>query len=54
MQFRYAIKMLSISVLLAFPASAAELDRKEATEIAKEAYIYGVPMVSDYATIYAF
>ncbi|KQV41792.1 MULTISPECIES: DUF1254 domain-containing protein [unclassified Rhizobium] len=54
MQFRSAIQIFSISALLAFPASAAELDRKEATEIAREAYVYGVPMVSDYATIYAF
>ena len=41
-------------VMTAFSTSAAELDRKDATEIAKEAYIYGVPMVSDYASIYAF
>jgi hypothetical protein len=38
----------------ASPLLAADLDRKEATEIARDAYVYGVPMVSDYATIYAF
>lgn len=54
MKFRLAFGTLAFSLVAAFSVSAAEIDRKEVTEIAKEAYIYGVPMVSDYATIYAF
>ncbi|UVC07587.1 DUF1254 domain-containing protein [Rhizobium sp. TH2] len=54
MMTRLGTCILSIFMLIATAAGAAELDRKEATEIAKEAYIYGVPMVSIYATLYAF
>jgi hypothetical protein len=49
-----ALDLLFAALLLAAPATAAELGRKEATEIAKEAYVYGVPMVSIYSTLYAF
>ncbi|WP_235938005.1 DUF1254 domain-containing protein [Endobacterium cereale] len=51
---RRAFGGLAFGLMAAFPSFAAELDRSQATEIAKEAYVYGVPMVSDYATIYAF
>lgn len=54
MLLRRAIYSLIIATLAAASAVAAGLDRKEATEIARDAYVYGVPMVSDYATIYAF
>jgi hypothetical protein len=42
--------------LLAAPAHSAEksVSDKEAQRIAKEAYIYGVPMVTVYSTLYAF
>jgi len=54
MRARPGFTILMIGLVMAVSASAADLDRKEATEIAKEAYVYGVPMISDYATIYAF
>lgn len=54
MQVGATIRLILAASVLAFPTIAAALDRKEATEIAKDAYVYGVPMVSDYATIYAF
>jgi hypothetical protein len=42
--------------LLVVPAVAAEkaLLDKEAQQVAREAYIYGVPMVTVYSTLYAF
>lgn len=54
MNIHLAFSTVTFGLIVAFSSSAADLDRKEATEIAKEAYVYGVPMVSDYATIYAF
>jgi hypothetical protein len=55
MTIRFALAAAVFSLAAgASPLLAADLDRKEATEIAKDAYVYGVPMVSDYATIYAF
>src|SRR4030081_2114774 len=36
------------------PAPAQGVSPAEAREIAKEAYIYGVPMVSIYGTLYVF
>jgi hypothetical protein len=36
------------------PSSAKPVSDKEAQQIAKEAYIYGVPMVTVYSTLYAF
>jgi hypothetical protein len=44
----------SFALLSSGTLSAADLDRKEATEIARDAYVYGVPMISEYATIWAF
>ncbi|NSZ66949.1 DUF1254 domain-containing protein (plasmid) [Agrobacterium tumefaciens] len=57
MRTNAALKYILVSTtLFAAPAFSAEptVDVKEATQIAREAYVYGVPMVSDYATIYAF
>lgn len=48
------IRFLLFVILTGSSAMAADLDRKEATEIAKEAYVYGVPMISMYTTMYAF
>lgn len=48
------IRILLLAFLGGSSAMAADLDRKEATEIAKEAYVYGVPMISMYTTMYAF
>ena len=47
---------LMMSLLLVSPAFAldAKLTPKEAKEIAKEAYIYGFPMVINYKTMYNF
>jgi hypothetical protein len=47
----FSLILVTLGATFAF---ADEPDRKEATEIARDAYVYGVPMVSDYATIYAF
>jgi hypothetical protein len=54
MTIRFALSTIVISFSVSASVFASDLDRKKATEIAKEAYVYGVPMVSDYATIYAF
>ncbi|MBY3568968.1 DUF1254 domain-containing protein [Rhizobium laguerreae] len=54
MNMHLSLGILAVGMLAALPSAAADLHRKEATEIAKEAYVYGVPMVSDYSTIYAF
>ncbi|MDX1036600.1 DUF1254 domain-containing protein [Sinorhizobium medicae] len=54
MQVGATMRFILMASVLAFPTIATALDRKEATEIARDAYVYGVPMVSDYATIYAF
>ena len=48
------IRILLLAFLGGSSAMAADLDRKEATEIAKEAYVYSVPMISMYTTMYAF
>jgi hypothetical protein len=45
----------SLALLVSPPASSAKpLSDKEARQIAKEAYIYGVPMVTVYSTLHAF
>ncbi len=54
MQVSATIRFVLAASVLSLPTIAAALDRKEATEIARDAYVYGVPMVSDYATIYTF
>jgi hypothetical protein len=43
-----------LTLLGGIQAQSAELSRKEATRIARDAYIYGVPLVSIYTTLYAF
>jgi hypothetical protein len=45
---------LFLTLLGGIQAQSAELSRKEATRIARDAYIYGVPLVSIYTTLYAF
>ncbi|MGR9212181.1 DUF1254 domain-containing protein [Rhizobium leguminosarum] len=54
MRARTAIAFLLLAYLGATSVWAEALDRKEATEIAKEAYVYGVPMISMYSTMHAF
>jgi hypothetical protein len=54
MNMRLAFSTVAFSLVMGFASSAADIDRKEATEIAREAYVYGVPMVSVYSTIHAF
>jgi len=45
----------SLALLASPPVSSAKpLSDKEARQIAKEAYIYGVPMVTVYSTLYEF
>src|SRR5882672_4180524 len=48
--------LFALSGLLAAPGASAEkaVSDKEAQQIAREAYIYGVPMVTVYSTLYAF
>ena len=54
---KYASHLAFISLLLlALPPMswAKPLSDQEARQIAREAYIYGVPMVTVYSTLYAF
>ncbi|RVM38464.1 DUF1254 domain-containing protein [Sinorhizobium meliloti] len=54
MRARSGLTFLLLAIFGTTSAWAQSLDRKEATEIAKEAYVYGVPMVSMYSTMHAF
>jgi hypothetical protein len=45
---------LFLAFIGVLPAQSAELTRKETIRIARDAYIYGVPLVSIYTTLYAF
>ncbi len=53
---RLCAALVSILILgaTAAPAPAQGVSPAEAREIAKEAYVYGVPMVSIYGTLYVF
>ena len=57
----YLITLASLMILLSgcssdakVAAKEATLTQKEATQIAKEAYIYGFPMVLNYKTMYSY
>ena len=50
----YLITLASLMVISSSFASEQKLSAKEATEIAKEAYIYGFPLVLNYKTMYSY
>src|SRR4051794_18266228 len=52
----FSLVVCASLALLVLPAMTAGklLSDKEAEQIAKEAYIYGVPMVTVYSTLYEF
>jgi hypothetical protein len=52
----FSLLLFALSVLLALPVAAAgkPVSDQQAQQIAKEAYIYGVPMVTVYSTLYEF
>src|SRR5215831_19059882 len=45
---------LSLTVLAAAPSTAATLGKGEMQQIAEEAFIYGFPMVMNYAVLYDY
>lgn len=50
----YIICLMGLLVLTSGFAAEPKLDPKEAKSIAKEAYIYGLPMVLNYKTMYSY
>ena len=50
----YLIALASLMIILSGCAVEQKLTPKEAKEIAKEAYIYGFPMVLNYKTMYSY
>jgi len=50
----YLVFLLSVLVVAGSFGAEPKLDPKEAKAIAKEAYIYGLPMVLNYKTMYSY
>ncbi len=50
----YLVALTSLIIMLSGCATEQKLTAKEATQIAKEAYIYGFPMVLNYKTMYDY
>jgi len=50
----YLIALASLMVISSSFASEQKLTSKEAKQIAKEAYIYGFPLVLNYKTMYSY
>ena len=50
----YLIVLASLMIISSSFASEQKLSSKEAKQIAKEAYIYGFPMVLNYKTMYSY
>src|ERR1700729_1000794 len=51
---RIAFFFVAVGLALNFPARAGEISPPEARAIAKEAYIYGFPLVDNYRVEYAY
>jgi hypothetical protein len=54
MKTKLFISILSIALLFGCQQKAPELTPAEAKQIAKEAYIYGFPLVLNYKTMYDY
>jgi hypothetical protein len=54
MKFKFILSTLLIALLFGCQQKAPELTPIEAKEIAKEAYIYGFPLVLNYKTMYSY
>ena len=54
MKFKFILSVLLIPLLIGCNQKAPELTPAEAKEIAKEAYIYGFPLVLNYKTMYDY
>jgi hypothetical protein len=52
MKFTSILAILSVALLFGCQQKAPELTPAEAKQIAKEAYIYGFPLVLNYKTMY--
>ena len=50
----YLIALAALLMISSSFASEQKLSAKEAKQIAKEAYIYGFPMVLNYKTMYSY
>lgn len=50
----WPVSLFSIILIFAGCASEVDVTPEEAREIAKEAYIYGFPMVVNYKTMYKY
>jgi hypothetical protein len=54
MKFTSILAILSVALLFGCQQKAPELTPAEAQQIAKEAYIYGFPLVLNYKTMYDY
>jgi len=54
MKFKLSLSVLLITLLMGCQEKAPELTPAEAQEIAKEAYIYGLPLTLNYKTLYEY
>lgn len=54
MKFKFILSTLLIALLFGCQQKAPELTPTEAKQIAKEAYIYGFPLVLNYKTMYSY
>ena len=54
MKIKFILSVISLVFLFGCQEKATELTPAEAKEIAKEAYIYGFPMVLNYKTMYSY
>jgi hypothetical protein len=54
MKFTSILAILSVALLFGCQQKAPELTPAEAKQIAKEAYIYGFPLVFNYKTMYSY
>lgn len=54
MIMKFILSVLLITLLIGCSQKAAELTPEQAQKIAKEAYIYGFPLVMNYKTLYAY
>ena len=54
METKFFLSILSMALLFGCQQKAPELTPAEAQQIAKEAYIYGFPLVLNYKTMYSY
>jgi hypothetical protein len=54
MKLKFILSTLLIALLLGCQQKAPELTPAEAKQIAKQAYIYGFPLVLNYKTMYSY